>query len=103
MIQITNDAGISNTKLKIENLLEQYKFRDALFEVIDLARKGNKYLQDKEPWKKLAGLDKLKQSASSTAQETQKQIDNSLAYLFTANRQSCHFYKSFSYHSQQKK
>jgi len=41
---------ILNTKQKIENLLEQYKFRDALFEVIDLARKGNKYLQEKEPW-----------------------------------------------------
>ncbi|MGH2564985.1 MAG: class I tRNA ligase family protein, partial [Ginsengibacter sp.] len=38
------------TKIKIENLLEQYKFRDALYEVIDLARKGNKYLQDKQPW-----------------------------------------------------
>jgi methionyl-tRNA synthetase len=41
---------IQNSKLKIENLLEQFKFRDALYEVIDLARKGNKYLQDKEPW-----------------------------------------------------
>jgi methionyl-tRNA synthetase len=38
------------TKNKIENLLEQYKFRDALYEVIDLARKGNKYMQDKQPW-----------------------------------------------------
>ena len=41
---------IANAKPKIENLLEQYKFRDALFEVIDLARKGNKYMQEKEPW-----------------------------------------------------
>jgi len=41
---------IQSSKLKIENLLEQFKFRDALYEVIDLARKGNKYLQDKEPW-----------------------------------------------------
>lgn len=39
-----------NTKNKIENLIEGYKFRDALYEVIDLARKGNKYMQDKEPW-----------------------------------------------------
>lgn len=43
-------AELTNTKLRIENLLESYKFRDALFEVIDLARKGNKYMQDKEPW-----------------------------------------------------
>ncbi len=41
---------IEYAKPKIENLLEQYKFREALFEVIDLARKGNKYMQEKEPW-----------------------------------------------------
>ncbi len=43
-------GDIQNTKTKIENLIEGYKFRDALYEVIDLARKGNKYMQDKEPW-----------------------------------------------------
>jgi methionyl-tRNA synthetase len=41
---------IQNSKFKIQNLLEEYKFRDALFEVIDLSRKGNKYMQEKEPW-----------------------------------------------------
>jgi len=41
---------IADTKVKIENLLEGYKFRDALYEVIDLARKGNKYMQEKQPW-----------------------------------------------------
>ncbi|MEP7253394.1 MAG: methionine--tRNA ligase subunit beta, partial [Ginsengibacter sp.] len=41
---------IANTRLKIETLLDQFKFRDALFEVIDLSRKGNKYMQDKQPW-----------------------------------------------------
>ena len=41
---------IANTKPKVEALLEQYKFREALFEVIDLARKGNQYMQKKEPW-----------------------------------------------------
>jgi len=41
---------IKTTAIKVETLLEGYKFRDALFEVIDLARKGNKYMQDKEPW-----------------------------------------------------
>jgi methionyl-tRNA synthetase len=41
---------IENAKINIENSLEQYRFRDALFEVIDLARKGNKYMQDKQPW-----------------------------------------------------
>jgi methionyl-tRNA synthetase len=46
---------IENAKGKVENLLEQYKFREALFEVIDLSRKGNKYMQEKEPWKKVVG------------------------------------------------
>jgi methionyl-tRNA synthetase len=41
---------IRTTKHKIEQLLEQYKFRDALFEVIELSRKGNQYMQKKEPW-----------------------------------------------------
>jgi methionyl-tRNA synthetase len=43
-------ADIENAKVKVEALLEEYKFRDALFEVIDLSRKGNKYMQEKEPW-----------------------------------------------------
>ena len=41
---------IQNSKFKIENSIEGYKFRDGLYEVIDIARKGNKYMQDKEPW-----------------------------------------------------
>jgi methionyl-tRNA synthetase len=49
---LINDIEI--VKLKVEKLLEQYKFREALFEVIDLARKGNKYMQEKEPWKKVS-------------------------------------------------
>ena len=73
----------SNTKLKIENLLDQYKFRDALFEVIDLARKGNRYLQEKEPWKKASALERLEESekvhsSQLTAENLQKEIDNSL-------------------------
>ena len=62
--------AIQQSKRRIENLLEEYKFRDALFEVIDLARKGNKYMQEKEPWivaKKLA-----------ENPEAQKSIDNCL-------------------------
>ncbi len=43
-------AEIAASKQKVENCLEHYKFRDGLFEVIDLARKGNKYLQDNAPW-----------------------------------------------------
>ena len=43
---------IVQTKKDIETSIENYRFREGLFSVIDLARKGNIYLQDKEPWKK---------------------------------------------------
>lgn len=43
-------ADIERAKLNVEKSIEQYRFREALFEVIDLARKGNKYMQDKQPW-----------------------------------------------------
>lgn len=43
-------ADIEATKGKVETALENFRFRDALYEVIDLARKGNKYMQEKEPW-----------------------------------------------------
>ena len=36
---------------EIANLIENYKFRFALQAVMDLARLGNKYLADTEPWK----------------------------------------------------
>ncbi len=36
---------------KITKALEAYKFREALRETMNLARLGNKYLADEEPWK----------------------------------------------------
>ena len=42
--------AIVDAPKKIEALLEEYKFREALFEIIDLSRKGNQYMQKKEPW-----------------------------------------------------
>ncbi len=38
-------------KHKVENSLEAYRFREALKEGMNLARLGNKYLADTEPWK----------------------------------------------------
>jgi methionyl-tRNA synthetase len=61
---------IQNTKINIEGLIETYKFRDALYEVIDLARKGNKYMQDKQPWIVAKSLE--------TNPSAQKLIDNCL-------------------------
>jgi len=65
---------IALTKMKIENAIEGYKFRDALYEVIDLARKGNKYMQEKEPWivAKQTGED------GQLTSEAQNKIDNCL-------------------------
>ena len=42
---------LENYPLKISSKIEKFKFRDALSELIDLARLGNKYLADTEPWK----------------------------------------------------
>ena len=36
---------------KIGDLIEKYKCREAVNTLIDLARLGNKYLADEEPWK----------------------------------------------------
>ena len=41
-------AGI---KMRLEELLENFKFRDAQKEAMNLARIGNKYIADSEPWK----------------------------------------------------
>jgi methionyl-tRNA synthetase len=73
------EQDINAAKQKVEHSIEEYRFRDALFEVIDLARKGNKYMQDKEPWivaKTLTGHP-----------ENQKLIDNCLHHCLqlTAN------------------
>ncbi len=38
-------------KEKLETLLEAFKFRDAQKEAMNLARIGNKYIADSEPWK----------------------------------------------------
>ncbi|HET9433830.1 MAG TPA: class I tRNA ligase family protein, partial [Chitinophagaceae bacterium] len=65
---------IQKSKVKIESLIEEFKFRDSLYEVMDLSRKGNQYMQKKEPWikaKKMTDGD-----ARSTA--AQKEIDNCL-------------------------
>lgn len=63
-------ADIKQAKANVEGLISEFKFRDALFEIIDLSRKGNKYMQEKEPWilaKRLA-----------EEPDVQKSIDNCL-------------------------
>ncbi len=44
-------AELESIKGKIEKSLETFRFREALKEAMALARLGNKYLADTEPWK----------------------------------------------------
>ncbi len=44
-------AAIELYPEKISKAIEQYKFREGLQEFMNLARAGNKYLTDTEPWK----------------------------------------------------
>ncbi len=66
--QIIQD--IAQAKDLVGNNIEQYKFREALFHLIDLARKGNKYLQDAAPW--------LLVKEGNNTPEGLKQVDNCL-------------------------
>lgn len=67
-------AQFAQTAKDVAADIGQYRFRDGLFRVIDLARKGNKYMQDKEPWIKAKQVDA---NGVPTA-EAQAQIDNCL-------------------------
>jgi methionyl-tRNA synthetase len=44
-------AEIGKLKAEVEKSLDNYRFREALKLAMDLARLGNKYLADEEPWK----------------------------------------------------
>ena len=44
-------AEFKDVKAKVEALLDNFRFRDAQKEAMNLARIGNKYLADSEPWK----------------------------------------------------
>ncbi len=44
-------AEFKDVKAQVEALLEGFRFRDAQKEAMNLARIGNKYLADSEPWK----------------------------------------------------
>ena len=44
-------SEFKDVKERMEQLLDQFKFREALKEAMNLARIGNKYITDGEPWK----------------------------------------------------
>lgn len=45
--------NIKNTPKVVAGYLEKFKFREGLLEIIKLAKRGNKYFNDKEPWKNI--------------------------------------------------
>lgn len=69
--------AIAEAPKKIGNKIEEYKFRDALFELMQLARIGNKYLADNEPWKKI----KTQPDVVATVMNISAQIAVNIAIL----------------------
>ncbi len=74
--QILNE--FKNVKQNVEELLENFKFRDAQKEAMELARIGNKYLAETEPWK----LAKTDMARVSTILNLSLQISANLAIAF---------------------
>ena len=67
-------ADIEKTAAEVKSSIEDFHFRDGLFQVIDLARKGNQYMQKKEPW--IVAKQLVSDSLQSEA--AQQSIDNTL-------------------------
>jgi methionyl-tRNA synthetase len=65
-------------KERIESSLENYRFREALKEAMNLARLGNKYLADTEPWK----LIKTDESRVETIMNICIQLTANLSIVF---------------------
>lgn len=62
---------------KIGKNLDEFRFRDALTEMMNLARLGNKYLADEEPWKVIKGNPERVKTQMFCA----LQVAGALAYL----------------------
>jgi len=67
-----------NVKADVEKLLNNFRFRDAQKEVMTLARIGNKYLADTEPWK----VAKTDMNRVATIMHLSLQIAANLAIAF---------------------
>jgi len=70
-------AKLADFPNKIGDSIEKYRFREALGELMNLARLGNKYLADTEPWK----LKKTDEQRTETILNISLQIAASLAIL----------------------
>ena len=67
-----------NVKATLEQLIENFRFRDAQKEAMNLARIGNKYLADTEPWK----LAKIDMERTATILHLSLQIAANLSIAF---------------------
>jgi methionyl-tRNA synthetase len=67
-------AAFDATRVAVEENLEQFKFREALFQIISFARSGNQFLQKKEPWIFAKQID----ANGEVLPEAQATIDNTL-------------------------
>lgn len=61
----------------IESSIERYRFREAQMELMNVARLGNKYLADEEPWKTI----KTDEARTKTVMYVALQIATALAVL----------------------
>lgn len=73
-------AQIPVLKKNIEDALENYKFREALKEAMNLARLGNRYLTETEPWK----VAKTDMERTASILNVSLQICANLAIAFNA-------------------
>ncbi len=62
--------SIEQSAINIQHSIEEFHFREALYEVIDLSRKGNQYMQKKQPW--------IVAKSINENPDSQKLIDNCL-------------------------
>ena len=73
-----NTTDLCNTYIApIAKLISEYKFRDAQFGLMELARFGNKYLAEQEPWK----LIKTDEAAAASVLQFASEILLNLAVL----------------------
>ncbi|MDY6205402.1 MAG: methionine--tRNA ligase [Prevotella sp.] len=62
-----------DVKAKVEHLLDTFKFREAQFEAMNLARIGNRYITEGEPWKLWKEISKARQAEGGTLSEAEEQ------------------------------
>jgi methionyl-tRNA synthetase len=68
----------------ISSSVERYRFREALGELMNVARLGNKYLADEEPWKMIKRM-KVVQTQMYVAMQIAAALSAlaSLSYLYS--------------------